>query len=337
MSVYRGLNGSVGAPTWLDEVASVEQNVSSQHIWPIFHAHCQTALTPMDEFQVALGTILLVLSSLSIIPSLTKPHRRRSTDGVSAATLILTNAQQTTQVANIWILKSEQVPFCFQDFWGCQSSMIALYSATIAWFLLFFQYQCKVWYPGSEENKKTNRKLWFLQIIFAASLLFWSFLWSCMAKCSESIPLQFFGVANGVLSSMLMMVRFAPQLIQTCRHRSAGSISYITYGVIGVGGFLQTYFQIAGSKETWSTWMPVFVGNCFQTVILILCVYFDCVKPRELQADGDAGSAGARQERNTGTELSAETLQNTGSGHFTTRPSNPHLKLIEVVDEDSGT
>lgn len=313
MSVYRGLNGSVGAPTWLDEVASVEQNVSSQHIWPIFHAHCQTALTPMDEFQVALGTILLVLSSLSIIPSLTKPHRRRSTDGVSAATLILTNAQQTTQVANIWILKSEQVPFCFQDFWGCQSSMIALYSATIAWFLLFFQ--CHFLHRSAKLR----------------------LFWSCMAKCSESIPLQFFGVANGVLSSMLMMVRFAPQLIQTCRHRSAGSISYITYGVIGVGGFLQTYFQIAGSKETWSTWMPVFVGNCFQTVILILCVYFDCVKPRELQADGDAGSAGARQERNTGTELSAETLQNTGSGHFTTRPSNPHLKLIEVVDEDSGT
>merc|ERR1711874_652703 len=45
-------------------------------------------------------------------------------------------------------------------------------------------------------------------------------------------------------------------------------------------------FQIFGSHETWSTWMPVFVGNCFQTVILAMCIYFDCVKPTVERVSG---------------------------------------------------
>merc|ERR1719413_155817 len=86
-----------------------------------------------------------------------------------------------------------------------------------------------------------------------------------------------------------MIFRFAPQLKTSCVTRTAGSISYITYVVIGIGGFLMTYFQIFASKEHITTWLPVFVGNCFQTAIVLTCAFYDYGPGKSLQQLPPAG------------------------------------------------
>lgn len=196
--------------------------------------------------------------------------------------LLLTNFQQTLQVVNMILLKSEQVRLCSGDMLGCQPSLIAFYSAFVAWALLFLQYQCIVWFPDSPEPEvaKRNRMLWTVQLASCGFAVIGSIIWVSFSRCSENNVLRMTGIFAGLLSSVLMIVRFAPQLITTCQLRSSGSISYITYGVIGVGGFLQTYFTIFGSEEAISTWFPVFVGNCMQTIILFTCFYFDIFQPK---------------------------------------------------------
>merc|ERR1712117_692989 len=98
-------------------------------------------------------------------------------------------------------------------------------------------------------------------------------LWAFVADCPLSLAIV--GKLFGYASSILMIFRFAPQLKTSCVTQTAGSISYITYLVIGVGGFVMTYFQIFASKEHITTWLPVFVGNCFQTAIVLTCAFYD--------------------------------------------------------------
>merc|ERR1712113_872116 len=98
-------------------------------------------------------------------------------------------------------------------------------------------------------------------------------LWSMATDCPDTIVR--FANFCGFASAALMFVRFAPQLYTSCVTRTAGSISYITYMVLGIGGFLSSYFQIFASKEKVTTWLPVFVGNCFQTSILLVCASND--------------------------------------------------------------
>ena len=66
---------------------------------------CKRELEDMGTFDIVLGTVLFIVSSLSIIPSLRKPVRLQSTVGLSPTTLLLTNLQQTLTVANVIVLK----------------------------------------------------------------------------------------------------------------------------------------------------------------------------------------------------------------------------------------
>merc|ERR1719171_977563 len=106
----------------------------------------------MNTAQMSLGVVLWIISSMALVPSLTKPWQNRSTFGLSAATVIITNIQQTLQLANTVIMKWDQIPYCLENFWGCQPSLIQLYTALTGWALLFVQYQCVVWFPEPNDR-----------------------------------------------------------------------------------------------------------------------------------------------------------------------------------------
>merc|ERR1712242_694295 len=101
-----------------------------------------------------------------------------------------------------------------------------------------------------------------------------------------------------------MIFRFAPQLQTSCVTRTAGSISYITYGVIGIGGFAMTYFQVFAAKEHITTWLPVFVGNCFQTAIVVTCAFYDFVPGHRLRGP-PAGKADKGEQSEQGVDEKA--------------------------------
>jgi len=159
--------------------------------------------------------------------------------------------------------------------WGCQATLITMYQTVTAWILLFFVFPTVVWYPcpDDERTRARNLKSWRVQQVVCFGLVGVAIFWALVADCPRQLAIV--GKLFGYGSSILMIFRFAPQLKISCITRTAGSISYITYGVIGIGGFAMTYFQIFAAKEHITTWMPVFVGNCFQTAIVLTCAFYD--------------------------------------------------------------
>jgi len=240
------------------------------------HAECKADLEDMAPAQTALGVFLWVVTAASVIPSITKPIKKKSTEGMSPGTLLLTNIQQTLTVVNTMLMKSPQIKACGTYPWGCQATLITLYQTVTAWILLFFVFPTVVWFPfpaGDEKIRARNQKMWRIQQVVCFGLVGAATIWALVADCP--LQLAIVGKLFGYGSSILMIFRFAPQLKTSCVTRTAGSISYITYSVIGVGGFLMTYFQIFAAKEHITTWMPVFVGNCFQTAIVLTCAFYD--------------------------------------------------------------
>jgi len=249
-----------------------------------FSQECMDDLVEMSPFQTVLGVVLWLGSIISILPQLQKPLQQRSTEGLSSASVIIANLSSTLGLANVMIMKWQQLHRCKGNFWGCQPSLIQLYMALTGWALLFVQYLCFIWYPTEDlaEVKRLrlrHRKIWWAQVVGCGGLLALSAIWSMAARCSDSDPLRLFGISLGLASSLLVLVRYAPQVLLTVAARKSGAISKRSYFLLGVGGFLGTYFQVFGSKEQWSTWMPVFVGNCLTTAILALCCFYDVVVP----------------------------------------------------------
>jgi len=239
------------------------------------YAECKSDLEQMAPANVVLGVFLWFVTAASVIPSIMKPVKKKSTEGMSPMTLLLTNVQQTCTVVNTVLMKSPQLKACSMYPWGCQPTLITLYQTATAWILLFFVFPTVVWYPfpADEQTRKRNSKLWRIQQVTCFGLVGVTTLWALVADCPRDLAIV--GKLFGYASSILMIFRFAPQLKTSCVTRTAGSISYITYVVIGIGGFLMTYFQIFASKEHITTWLPVFVGNCFQTAIVLTCAFFD--------------------------------------------------------------
>jgi len=239
------------------------------------HAECKSQLEDMAPAQTALGVFLWVVTGISVLPSILKPIKKKSTEGMSPNTLLLTNIQQTLTVVNTVLMKSPQLKMCAAYPWGCQATLITLYQTVTAWILLFFVFPTVVWYPvpNNEATRAKNQRSWRIQQVVCFSLVGLTTVWALVADCP--LQLAIVGKLFGYGSSILMIFRFAPQLKTSCVTRTAGSISYITYTVIGIGGFAMTYFQIFAAKEHITTWLPVFVGNCFQTAIVLTCAFYD--------------------------------------------------------------
>merc|ERR1712232_1482708 len=123
------------------------------------------------------------------------------------------------------------------------------------------------------ETRSSNRFSWHVQCVTCMGYMAMLTVWSMLDDCGPA--LAFVGQLSGWISGVLMFFRFAPQLKESLVSKTAGSVSYVTYCVSGAGGFISVYFQVMVSKERVSTWLPAFIGNCFQTAILVVCCYYD--------------------------------------------------------------
>jgi len=271
------------------------------------HAECSSSLEDMAPANAALGVFLWLVTAASVAPSILKPIKKKSTAGMSPTTLLLTNIQQTLTVVNTILMKSPQMKLCAAYPWGCQATLITLYQTVTAWILLFFVFPTVVWYPNPDDEKtrQQNLKMWRIQQVACFGLVGVATCWAFLADCP--LQLAMVGKLFGYGSSILMFFRFAPQLKTSCVTKTAGSISYITYVVIGIGGFAMTYFQIFASKEHITTWLPVFVGNCFQTAIVLTCAFYDYGPGKHLRSLPTAEKADEKCEE--GADEKAESEQ----------------------------
>merc|ERR1712228_724660 len=163
--------------------------------------------------------------------------------------------------------------------------------------------------PADEKTRSRNQRMWRIQQVACVGRGGAAFLWALLADCHLESAIV--GKLFGYGSSILMIFRFALQLKTSCVTKTAGSISYITYVVIGIGGFLMTYFQIFAAKEHITTWLPVFVGNCFQTAIVLTCAFYDFGPGKSLRNLPAAGKeiedvAGDTQVGNESNECEAD-------------------------------
>jgi len=269
------------------------------------HAECKVQLEDMAPASAAVGVVLWLVLGPAILPSITKPIKMKSTEGMSPMTLLLTNVQQTFAVVNTILMKSPQIKMCAAYPWGCQATMLSLYQTATAWILLFFVFPTVVWYPCPDDEKTRNQnvRLWRLQQVFCFGLVAATSCWALVADCPLQLAMA--GKLFGYASSILMIFRFWPQLQISCITRTAGSISYITYAVTGIGGFAGVYFQVYAAKEHITTWLPLFVGNCFQTVILLTCAFYDFGPGKRLRDSAEDKTGKIEQGEHGGAEKGA--------------------------------
>ena len=207
-------------------------------------------------FSVAIGLVLVLGTAVSIIPAHVKIWSKGSCQGVSPATILLTNAAYTCLAWNMMLLKFPQIKACASTWWLCQANLLAFYQVLVQWLLFFpLYYWCTLY---SEGCRRFFRKAWLGQVGTLVLGTFGLILWSSLSDCSWSIRLV--ASSLGYISALLNGVRQIPQIRTSLSVKGSGSVSYTFYGLMGLGGILNLYFQIESSKERLTTVLSQAVG-----------------------------------------------------------------------------
>lgn len=239
---------------------------------------------------VAIGFILVTGTAVSIIPAHVKIWSKSSCEGVSQATIFLTNAAYTCLAWNMMMLKFPQIESCRLNWWLCQANLLAFYQVLVQW-LLFFPLYAWCTHFGEEGQKRWFRKAWLAQVGMLLCGTGGLLLWSLLSDCSWTIRLVASGL--GYISAFLNGVRQIPQIRTSLSVKGSGSISYTFYGLMGLGGILNLYFQIESSRERLTTVLSTAVGCAMILVVLVLCAYYDCRAACSRSEDSLRGHTGS--------------------------------------------
>ncbi|KAF9918145.1 hypothetical protein BX616_010099 [Lobosporangium transversale] len=78
----------------------------------------------------------------------------------------------------------------------------------------------------------------------------------------------------GVMSALLTMIQYLPQIIETYLRKSVGALSIPMLLMQTPGSILLTVSLALSPGANWSTWLPYAIASFFQSMLLVLCLVF---------------------------------------------------------------
>jgi uncharacterized protein with PQ loop repeat len=148
-------------------------------------------------------------------------------------------------------------------------------------FLIFFPLPTEV-----DEDYDSQKKTYFRsKLTFGLGVSIWIIL------CAVGIALHYgfhladsilgiYGKVIGIISAIVVVVQWSPQLYTTWKEGEAGSLS-IPMLLIQLPGSLSTvYFQAFLDRGDVTTWGPYMVTAIQQSILIVMCLVFWCKRKR---------------------------------------------------------
>mmetsp|Transcript_50083 Transcript_50083/g.95668 ORF Transcript_50083/g.95668 Transcript_50083/m.95668 type:complete len:329 (+) Transcript_50083:525-1511(+) len=243
--------------------------------------HCVVDVEAVPLWAMMIGC--LSLPCLFIGPSFqyVKFYRTKSAEGVSALTLGIGSIARGLVVVNLIILHYDQMVTCYgphkpnPGVVNCQASFLVLYSG-IGGFLAYFpQYiVAKNLIDGERNPVYRNQATWGGYLIISA-LVCVALPVAAAMKGNSCESAEGYAVAIGFVSTIFLCLQFTPQLYTSLVLKTAGSMSYLTYGLDVIGGIIILQAKIFGTREDISTWLPTLIMHLFEAVIVGVNLYHD--------------------------------------------------------------
>lgn len=120
---------------------------------------------------------------------------------------------------------------------------------------------------------------------FVAIHGFVSLIQIIIAFTTNDNVLKFIANINGLLSTLLTFIKYAPQIYTTYTLKHPGTLSIGMMCIQTPGGaiFTATLFFTKGSH--WSSWISYFAAFILQGILLSLCIYYEYFRKGSLNAE----------------------------------------------------
>jgi len=255
------------------------------------HPECYEAPSAPN---VAIGVFLIVGTIVSYIPQYLSIIRNQSSDGINYIMLGFALASSFFTAINAGILNWPYI-ICCLELTGveCLANNIAteqLLSGLLCYTLLYvvFLMYCRTT-PKTEQ--RFNRAWWLFFAIICASIglaagggiLYYNLNYS-------STTLQSYARTLGLISAVLMIVQWTPQIYTTVKLKSAGSLSVTMILLQLPGALLVVFFQGVVNGADFTTWAPYIFGAIQMAILVALIFAFKLRDRARSPEDGERTS-----------------------------------------------
>eukprot|EP01135_Chromosphaera_perkinsii_P002099 Nk52_evm33s217 gene=Nk52_evmTU33s217 len=228
--------------------------------------------------EAAIETGIVFGIIFSYLPQHVNIVSRGTSEGISPWFLFMGSVSSFCSVSNEFILGWREVSCCAE--WGgaiCFKNILKLMQLGVQWlsqgmvFILFVAYFT---------NKRERKLTWRLSLVLAASYIGIIIAHACVqiglsvTHGPYSIALRDYAQFLGLVSLILVYFQYTPQLYETYKRKSPGSLSITMLAIQCPGTYVWCYFLATGDEHHISTWIPFFTTASLQLLLLSLCCYY---------------------------------------------------------------
>lgn len=216
---------------------------------------------------------------VSYLPQYFRIYKKKTSEGLSVNFLLLGSCSLIFTFTNI-ILISSRARYCCRvgalTFFNCVNSQLNLIQiglqCTCAIMILVLVI---IWTKNSVKQDKEEyaRILRVGQFVVLHAVL--SIAQILVAFGTQRSVLLVLAQFNGLMSTLLTVVKYVPQIMTTYRLKHPGTLSIGMMCIQTPGGFVFTATLFFTKGLHWSSWMSYFVAATLQGTLLILCIYYE--------------------------------------------------------------
>lgn len=242
----------------------------------------------------ALSILMTLGIFISYLPQYWRIHRLRTSEGLSTKFLLLGSTCSVFTLTNILLVTADARECCKEgalSVFDCANSQVnALQIGVQCTCAILILVAVLVWTRHSRQQNQTeySNLLNVGKIVIAHIIV--SLAQVGYALISTKNMRYTIANVNGVISMILTVVKYLPQIATTYRLKHPGTLSVGTMCMQTPGGLLFTASLIVTKGSHWSSWIGYAAALVLQGILLSLCIFFTRKLPEhnlliESQAD----------------------------------------------------
>ncbi|EMG46735.1 SPAC4C5.03 Uncharacterized protein C4C5.03 [Candida maltosa Xu316] len=226
--------------------------------------------------------VFSILISIGIIISYLPQYRRifikRTSEGLSTNFLFLGSCSSIFTLTNIILVSSKARNCCrigALDTFNCINSQLNLFQIGIqcTCAILILVFVLLVTKHSIKQDKHEYRKIEHVGKLVAGHGIL-SLIQIAIGFSTNSTVLYSIANANGLLSALLTIIKYVPQIHTTYKLKHPGTLSIGMMCIQTPGGFVFTATLFFTKGSHWSSWVSYLVAALLQGTLLLLCFYY---------------------------------------------------------------
>lgn len=228
----------------------------------------------------------LVLITMGIIVSYLPQYRRiyikKTSEGLSTNFLFLGSCSSIFTLTNIILVSSKARYCCYigaLNFFNCLNSQLNLIQIGIQCtcaILILVVVLLQTRYSIKQDKDEYARIVTVGKFVALHGII--SIIEVFTGLYTNRTLLLTIAQINGLLSALLTMMKYVPQITTTYRLKHPGTLSIGMMCIQTPGGFIFTMTLFFTKGSHWSSWVSYLVAALLQGTLLLLCIYYEYIK-----------------------------------------------------------